>query len=174
MKNHQTITWIAGRSPPDLHYGYVAAPLLYLFNGTCMHIITSPISPFFFTPKNQQPSPFNPLLMAPIFTPIYFTSFACSHAANNSYKTPLIPSSLPHASTREGASHLLPSLHQMGTHPPLLFPMAAAPNPSHSSPTKWNHMINRSMLCRWFYLLGMTTTIVEIFSLLFISYISPC
>ncbi|OQU89123.1 hypothetical protein SORBI_3002G148851 [Sorghum bicolor] len=31
----------------------------------------------------------------------------------------------------------------MGTHPPLLFPMAAAPNPSHSSPTKWNHMINR-------------------------------
>jgi hypothetical protein len=68
----------------------LAAPLLYLFNGMHAHNNQHHLS-FFFTRKNQQTSPFNPLLMAPIFTRIYFTSFACSHAANYSYKTPSFP-----------------------------------------------------------------------------------
>jgi len=65
----------------------------------------------FFTRKNQQPSPFNPLLMAPIFIPIYFTSFACSHAANNSYKTPSSsPLSLTQAPEKEHPISSPPSI----------------------------------------------------------------
>lgn len=83
----------------------------------------------------------------------------------SSYKTPLIPSSLPHASTRERASHLLPSLHQMGTPPPLFSPrlqlqlsllslhkngFSPSSNPDLPLPVSSRHWYPSHAVVRWF------------------------
>jgi hypothetical protein len=70
-----------------LYWQHYFTPLLSI---ACMHINNQPYPLLFFSRRNQQHL-FNSFLMAPIFTPIYFTPFACSHAANNSYKTPSSP-----------------------------------------------------------------------------------
>ena len=139
----------------------------------CMHIITSTISPFVSHAKTSRH-----LLSMPSWWHQFLFQFTSLHLHALMQQTtaikpphPLLSPSRKHQRRSIPSPPLPPS---DGRPPPLLFPMAAAPNPSNSSPTKWNHMINLSMLCRWFYLLGMTATIGEIFSLLFISYISPC
>ena len=128
----------------------LAAPLLYLFNGMHAHNNQHHLS-FFFTRKNQQTSHFNPLLMAPISTPIYFTSFACSHAANYSYKTPSSPPlPIPHATTREGLlisfpSSISPSARMPPTLPPHLLPPTAAPPPKTSQDATTNRFHRSSL-----------------------------
>jgi hypothetical protein len=80
------------------------------------------IPPLFFSRTNQQPTPLQSILDSTHFTPFYFTSIACIHATNHSHIFPSLSlphaqhqldasfssPSLPHASTREEAPHLLP------------------------------------------------------------------